>query len=218
TNYTKAMLDAVGVPSYYTILYGDSEERSITSDFSSLQGNHMILGIPDGDDITWLECTSQDAPYGFIGNFTDDRDVLIITPEGGKIVHTKVYGTQENVQENISKVKVDSKGNVTTNFQSTSKGLQYDDKYLLPKKKQEEVDQNYKDRWSYINGFSINEFIFKNDRENISFTENISLTIPNYAYPVGDDFLFCANIFNQNQYIPPRIENRKQNLYIGYGF
>ncbi len=35
---------------------------------------------------------------------------------------------------------------------------------------------------------------------------------------MGNDYLFCANIFNQNQYIPPRIENRKQNLYIGHGY
>ncbi len=218
TNYTKAMLDAVGVPSYYTILYGDTTEQDITSDFSSLQGNHMILAIPDGDDITWLECTSQDAPYGFIGDFTDDRDVLIITPEGGKIVHTTIYETQENLQESNIKVVLDSKGNVTTDFESISSGLQYEDKYLLPKQKQDDIDQYYKNRWSYINGFSLNNFEFNNDREKIVFTEKASVNIPGYANPVGDDYLFCANIFNQRQNVPPRIENRKQNLYIGYGY
>jgi hypothetical protein len=218
TNYTKALLDAVGVPSYYTVLYGDSSKWDIKEDFASFQGNHVILGIPDGDNITWLECTSQDAPYGYIANFTDDRDVLIITPEGGKIVHTKVYETQDNLQENTIKVTLDSKGNVTTNFESNSKGLQYDNKYLLPKKKKDDVDHYYKDRWSYINGFSLNNFEFNNDREKIVFTEKVALTIPGYANPVGNDYLFCANIFNQNHYIPPRIENRKQNLYIGHGF
>ncbi|SRX54614.1 DUF3857 domain-containing protein [Aequorivita sp. CIP111184] len=218
TNYTKAMLEAVGVPSYYTILYGDRSKRNIVADFSSLQGNHMILAIPDGEEITWLECTSQDTPYGFIGDFTDDRDVLIITPEGGKIAHTKVYETEDNSQENVSKVKVDKEGNVIANFKGVSKGLQYDDKYLLPKEKKEDLDEKYKSRWSYINGFSINDVNLNNDREEIAFTENLSLTIPNYANPVGNDYLFCANIFNQNQYIPPRIENRKQNLFIGTGF
>lgn len=218
TNYTKVLLDAVGVPSYYTVIYGDSSERDIISDFTSLQGNHIILGIPNNEEITWLECTSQDTPYGFIGDFTDDRDVLIITPEGGKIAHTKVYKTEENSQENISKVKVDSKGNLTTSFQGISKGLQYDDKYLLPKKKQEEIDQYYKNRWSHINGFSITNVELNNDREAVIFTEDLSLSIPNYANAVGNDFLFCANIFNQNQYIPPRIENRKQNLFIRSGY
>ncbi len=218
TNYTKAMLEAVGVPSYYTILYGDTNERNIVADFSSLQGNHMILAIPDGEEMTWLECTSQDTPYGYIGDFTDDRDVLIITPEGGKIAHTKIYKTEENTQENISKVKVDAKGNATANFQSISKGLQYDNRYLLPKEKKEDLDEKYKNRWSYINGFSINDVKLNNDREEVAFTENLSLTIPNYANPVGNDYLFCANIFNQNQYIPPRIEKRKQNLFIHNGY
>lgn len=218
TNYTKALLDAVGVPSYYTVLYGDTSERNIISDFASIQGNHIILGVPAGDEITWLECTSQDTPYGFIGDFTDDRDVLLITPEGGKIAHTKIYGTEENKQINDSKVKVDDKGTVTASFESISTGLQYDGKYLLPKQKQDDIDQYYKDRWSYINGFSLNNFEFSNDREKIIFTEKASLSLPNYANPVGADYLFCVNIFNQNQYIPPRIENRKQKLYIGSGF
>ncbi|WP_347374158.1 DUF3857 domain-containing protein [Aequorivita sp. Q41] len=218
TNYTKAMLDAVGVPSYYTILYGDTAERDITSDFTSLQGNHMILAIPDEDKITWLECTSQDLPYGYLGDFTDDRDVLLITPEGGKIAHTAVYETENSSQTNTARVKVAADGKVLVDFQSISKGLQYEDKYLLPKKKQDDIDAYFKNRWSYINGFSIDAIEFNNDRENVVFTEKLSLSIPNYANPVGDDFLFCANIFNQNKYIPPRIENRKQNLYIGFGY
>lgn len=218
TNYTKALLDVVGVPSYYTVLYAGNSERDIISDFTSLQGNHVILGIPDGDEITWLECTSQDTPYGYLGNFTDDRDVLIMTPKGGKITRTKVYKTEESTQNNTTNIKVDVNGNVTADFQSVSAGLQYDNKYSLPKKKQDEIDAYYKNKWSYINGFSLNNFGFTNDRENIIFTETISVTIPNYANSVGSDFLFGANIFNQNQYIPPRITNRKQNLYLDYGY
>ncbi|HLW32871.1 MAG TPA: DUF3857 domain-containing protein [Aequorivita sp.] len=218
TNYTKVLLDAVGVPSYYTVLYGDTRERSIDSDFTSLQGNHVILGIPDGDEITWLECTSQNTPYGYIGSFTDDRDVLIITPEGGEITRTKTYHTEENTQQNISKIKVHSDGSVTANLDRISQGLQYEDKYLLPKNKRDEIDEFYKKQWSYINGFSLDNFEFDNDRENIIFTEKVVVSIPNYANLIGNDYLFCANVFNQRNYTPPRIENRMQNLYIGYGY
>jgi hypothetical protein len=35
------------MPSYNTILYGDSY-KDIESDFVSMQGNHMILAIPYG--------------------------------------------------------------------------------------------------------------------------------------------------------------------------
>lgn len=218
TNYTKALLDAVGVPSYYTILYGDRSKWDIMEDFASIQGNHVILGVPDGDEITWLECTSQDAPYGYIGSFTDDRNVLILTPEGGKIVRTKIYEAAESTQKNIVTVKVGPDGSVAANFSSVSRGIQYENKYLLPKKKAEEVDSYYKNRWSYINGFSISDINFINDDKAIAFTETITLDIPNYANAVGNDYLFSPNIFNQNSYIPPRILDRTQKLYIGHSY
>jgi len=218
TNYTQTLLEAVGVPSYYTLVNAGKNKIDIQKDFAILWFNHAILGIPQGDEIIWLECTSQEAPFGYIGDFTDDRDVLIITPEGGKIAHTKIYKTEENSQENSIKVKVDKDGNVIANFQGISKGLQYDDKYLFTKEKKEDLDEKYKNRWGYINGFSITDVILNNDREEVVFTENLSMNIPKYANAVGNDYLFCANIFNQNQYIPPRIETRKQNLFIGTGY
>lgn len=218
TNYTKALLDAVGVPSYYTILYGDVNKWDIMDDFASVQGNHVILGVPDGDKITWLECTSQDTPYGYIGSFTDDRNVLILTPEGGKIVRTKIYEASENTQINNIAVKVEPDGSVAAQFSSVSNGIQYEDKYLLPKKKADEIDNYYKNRWSHINGFSIADINFNDDKKGIAFTETMNIHIPNYANAVGNDYLFSPNIFNQNSYIPPRVLDRNQKLYIGHSY
>lgn len=84
TNYTKALLDAVGITSYFTLVYAQ-QKRNIVKDFSSMQGNHAILNIPNNGNDIWLECTSQTISFGFLGDFTDDRDVLVVTPEGGII-------------------------------------------------------------------------------------------------------------------------------------
>ncbi len=218
TNYTKALLEAVGVPSYYTVLYAGNEEQSIPKDFVAVQGNHAILGIPHEDDIVWLECTSQDAPFGFGGDFSDDRDVLIITPEGGKIVHTKAYSYQENSQENKATIFIESSGALRANFEGISKGLQYDDKYLLENEEKDDLEEHYKERWDYINGFSIDDIRLENNRESIIFSEKLSLVAPNYMSKVGEDLLFCPNVFNQLQYIPPRIKERKQKLHLREGF
>ena len=90
TIYMKALLEAVGVPSYYTIVY-TGKKRHINSDFPSIQGNHAILNIPNKNNDVWLECTSQTLPFGFLGDFTDDRNVLVITPNGGEIKRTPCY-------------------------------------------------------------------------------------------------------------------------------
>lgn len=218
TMYTKSLLEVVGVPSYYTLVNAGENIMEIEENFATPWFNHAILAIPKDDGYTWLECTSQDTPYGYLGDFTDNRDVLIMTPEGGKVTRTKTYTTQENLQTNFTNLTVDAQGNVTAHFKGVSEGMQYDSKYLLPKQKQEDIDRFYKKRWSYVNGFTVDDIKFKNDREEVIFTENIEVSVPNYANPVGEDFLFCPNIFNQNKYIPPRIDDRKQNLFIRHGF
>lgn len=218
TNYTKALLDVVGVPSYYTVLYAGNEERNIDKDFSSMQGNHVILGIPDEENITWLECTSQEVPYSYLGNFTDDRDVLLVTPEGGKIVTTKKYTSKENLQEQKAIVNLDEDGGLTINFSGISWGTQYGDKFRNNNKTVIDQEKEYKNRWGYLNGLTIRDVSLSNDKENISFSENIELYVPNYTTKVGDDFLLCLNALNQSQYIPPRYRDRSQNLYLREGY
>lgn len=218
TNYTKVLLEAVGVPSYYTVLYSGDGKRNITKDFSSLQGDHVILGIPEGEEIIWLECTSQDTPFGFGGDFSDDRDVLIITPEGGKIVHTKVYSAEESLQETIGTIALDANGGIKAGFQQASLGLQYDNKYHYENKTSKEQIRSYKKRWSYITGLEIEDVGIENNKIDIVFTEKLKVYAPKYTTIIGDDLLFCANVFNQSQYIPPRITNRKQQLNISMAY
>ncbi|MCK5400379.1 MAG: DUF3857 domain-containing protein, partial [Flavobacteriaceae bacterium] len=94
TNYTKALMESQGIIAYYTVVYGDNDVRDIESEFVGMQGNHVILNLPNEGNSIWLECTSQKVPFGHIVNFTDDRDVLVITPEGGRIEHTRVYSSK----------------------------------------------------------------------------------------------------------------------------
>ena len=218
TNYTKALLDIVGVPSYYTVLHAGEDEVDFNSDFATIEGNHVILGVPDGDDIIWLECTSQDTPFGYGGNFSDDRDVLIVTPEGGKIVHTKAYTYKESIQENVATVNVNPSGALQADFKGVSQGLQYDDKYRLDNLDADDIEKRFKKRWGHINGFSIENIKLNNNKEDISFTENLNINVPNYCSFIGNDLLFGLNIFTQSVTVPPRFPDRKQKLQIAEGF
>ena len=80
------------------MLWAGERKRSVEKDFSSMQGNHAILNIPNNGNDIWLECTSQTIPFGFLGDFTDDRDVLVVTPEGGIIKRTPAYLNEDNLQ------------------------------------------------------------------------------------------------------------------------
>ena len=218
TNYTMALLKAAGVKSNYTVVYAGKSQRSLEKDFAAMQGNHVILNIPTEDDNIWLECTSQKLPFGFIGDFTDDRDVLVITPEGGEIKHTKKYHVNESSQIISGKYKVSNEGAINAEVQVNSGGIQYDDKYWLETEAQRDLDKHYKKRWLYINGLSISGMDIENDKTNIEFVERVTFEAPNYTKMVGDRMLLTVNAFNRNTHVPDRYRNRKFPLKVKRGF
>ena len=218
SNYTKALLDEVGVTSFYTIVYGGEDVRSIDASFSSLQGNHAILSIPDNNGYITLECTSQSTPFGYNANFTDDRDVLIVTPSGGQIVHTKIYNTNENSQVINSAITLDSLGGFKAKLNITSKGTQYDKYSRIEVQTEKENKLYYKDVFSDINNLQVNRMLFNNDKDNIVFKEDLDLQVDKYVTKAGDRWLMQPNFFNKFKTAPPRYKNRKLPFEIDRGF
>ncbi|MDP3679308.1 MAG: DUF3857 domain-containing protein [Flavobacterium sp.] len=218
TNYTKALLDVVNVPSYYTILYGDRKKLSIQSDFVSMQGNHVILSIPNGNNYTWLECTSQDDPFGYQGTFTDDREVLVIKPDGGEIVRTKVYEDNGNTQISKGTYTLSANGDFSGKIAIVSEGSQYSQKAAIENVQPTEKEAHYKEYWENINNLKINKISFSNDKDKIRLTENVEINAVNYGNFLANKLIFVVNAFNQTNANIKRIRNRKNPLEIQRGF
>lgn len=218
TNYTKSLLEAVGVTSYYTVIDAGRDIKNIDKEFSSLQGNHVILSVPNEGDYTFLECTSQTTPFGYNANFTDDRDALIITPEGGKIIHTKVYDTKGNLQTTKARVKVNALGNIKAEISIVSEGTQYSNHERIQNKTEKEKKSYYKNYLDTINSLELLGLNFNNDKQTIAFTEDIKLTARKYGSKAGDLLLIAPNMFNRIQTIPPRYDNRQLPFEVDRGF
>lgn len=219
TNYTMSLLKAVGVKSNYTVVYAGKSQQSIEKDFTAMQGDHVFLNIPlDNDKNIWLECTSQKVPFGFIGDFTDDRDVLVITPEGGVIKHTKKYNTEESTQIIKGKYSISNSGVIDADLTVSSKGIQYDDKYRLESKTDRDLDVHYKKRWKYINNIVFNTKTIKNNKKDVEFIESIAFQATNYPKMLGNRMLLTLNALNRITNIPDRYRDRKLPLKIKRGF
>lgn len=218
SNYTKSLLNAVDVPSYYTKLYGSREKQNIESDFVSQQGNHIILTIPNEDNYVFLECTSQDDPFGYQANFTDDRDVLVVKPDGGEIVRTKNYENKDNAQISKGNYGIDENGDFSGKITIVSEGSQYGQKYHLETAQPTEKEKRYKEYWDNINNLKINKITFSNDKEKISFAENADISAVNYGAISNNKMIFVVNAFNQNSGTVKRIRNRKNLFEISRGY
>ncbi len=218
TNYTKALLKSQGIESYYSVVYGDQGKIDIEKDFASMQGNHVILNIPNGNEDIWLECTSQTSPFGFLGYWTDDRDVLVVTPEGGMIKHTPLYSDNDNYKVTKANIELSEEGSIVADVSITSEGIAYDSRSVLEKLPKDKKDKHYKDYWDNINGLKIAEIKSSNDTGSVKYVENVKIEAQSYASKAGNDMLFKVNAFDNSGNVPDRYRNRKQPFEITRGY
>ncbi len=214
-NYTKALLSAAGIKSYYTLVYAGSNNKIVDEEFPSSQFNHVIVCAPIDKDTVWLECTNQRVPCGYTGDFTDDRKVFLIDGENSRLIHSRVYPADENCTNRIATVRFndDLSSNATVN--TTYKGLCYDE--ILPIYYADNADKLKKvtQRIS-LPSFSLSDFKYTENRsETPSFDENLNLTVTNYIHKlVGDVALLPLNFMNKLTSIPDKVRNRKSEMSI----
>lgn len=218
SNYTKALLEVVGIPSFYTVIYGGIQRQDVLDDLVSIQGNHAILTIPYEDKNYFMECTSQTTPFGYQGKFTDGRMALLIKPEGGELVKTDETSDVENSQKSKGSFVVDAQGDFKGEVVILSGGTQYESKYLLSRKAKEEQDKFYKNYFFNIENLKVNTLQFEDDRDNVQFKETVNVQAEHYATLSGERILFPANAFNVNRLVPQRYRSRKLPFQIERGY
>lgn len=217
-NYMQALLQAVDIPSLYCVVEAGSSKVSLDESFANaVDGNHIILCIPFENDTTWLECTSNKSPFGYLGDFTDDRLVLACTEEGGKVLRTPAYPSAESLQKRKTTFQVSKEGNLSGTLHTSFTGSQFENHFSnlynsLP-------DQNKQLKKYYdINNIVFNKIDYKViQADGPVLEENLDVHIRNYVVKNGNNYILTPNIFNTQRNIPES-RNRINPLYINRGY
>lgn len=217
SNYTKALLKVVGIESYYSIIYAGSNKKDISSEFVCMQGNHATLAIPHQNKFIFLECTSQDKPFGFEGDFTDDRMALVIKPEGTQMVRTGVYDEKSNIQEINAKYEISAIGGFDAEVEIISKGVRYNDKYTLDRVEKDKLVKYYNNFFNQIENLKMINYNFSNDKENVVFKESLRLKSDNLSKVIDKKMMFPLNVLNQKINIPYKYRVRTTDFEIERG-
>jgi hypothetical protein len=215
SNYTKALLSAVGINSYYTLVRAGAESNSIDESFPSSHFNHVIVCVPLSKDTIWLECTNQRMPCGYNGDFTDDRQVLLIDGENSKLVRTRAYSASENYTERHSNINLINEQSATAEVKTIYKGLSYDN--ILPAYYADDADKKKIVTQSIqLPSFSLDQFSYKENKNMTpSFEENLNISCTNYIHKLANDVvLLPVNFMNKLKSIPEKIRNRKTSMCI----
>jgi len=198
TNYMYSLLKAANIRSCYTLVRAD-EGPSILENFPSQQFNHVILCVPMGKDTTWLECTSQDLPAGYMSEFTGNRKALIIDEAGGTLVSTPRYGIHQNVQVRNIKAKIDGEGNLAMESHTRYGGTQQDGLSALINNLSKEKVKKVLQQNLELSTYDVSDFKYEETRSAMpELKEELDINVSAYATLSGRRIFITPNILNRS--------------------
>jgi hypothetical protein len=211
--YMKSLLNIVEIPSLYTIVRASSNANPIFSDFPSNQFNHIILCVPVENDTIWLECTSQRIPFDYLGSFTDDRDALLVTENGGKLVLTPVYGLNDNISNTRIDAVLDTEGNISASVKANHHGLFYDNM-------DDVIGMDEHDRKEFLMesislpGIELKSYSYTSVPDQPIINQQIAFDVRKYSNVINKQIILRPNILNRVTEAPETVANRKSRLQL----
>ena len=220
SNYMIALLAEAGVKGYYAIIMAGKDAPEVDASFPSPQFNHVIVAVPNKQDTIWLECTSQTNPFGYLGTFTNDRYSLLVNDEGGHLVKTTSYATDQNKRVHVLDVVIEANSNATATVKSEYSGLESEKDGLNWMLNQSADEQK---KWiqknTEIPSFDVSTFNIKGEGDKIpSISLGMTLNLPRYASVSGKRIFFALNLMNKSSFLPSKNENRKNPIVVRNGY
>ena len=217
TNYMQSMLKVIDIPSNPVLVRAGSTVPKVCKEFCSPQFNHIFLTVPLSDeaDTIWLECTSQQAPFNYLGNFTDDRNVLLIDQKGSRIIRSPASTAKDNIRKRAIEAEIQEDGGLKAKVAIQYRGLQQD----YPRAVATLASPREQEKWLQetidLSGVSINEYKFTDiSKDEPLVTLQLDINARQYASKAGKRLLINPNILSQWATVPQKMEERTQPIRI----
>lgn len=216
SNFMRAALKAVDIESLYSVINAGVNEPPMDPDFPSKFSNHVILCVPMGKDSIWLECTSKTTDFAVLGSFTENRNALLITGDGGVLVPTPLSKAAENRFEATSRITLQQDGSGKT-FTAIQTSGEY--KEIMSQVIEEKKDDQ-KEYIVYGLGFKQPDNFSFNKKENLTMlTTELDMSIEKVPeFIAGNKMFLSPRLYKFNSDKLPKAENRKQDYYFSIPF
>lgn len=212
SNYMSALLKAVHIPSYYAIINAGTNKEPASPTFTADPFNHVILCVPFKGDTTWLECTSPFNPFGELGSFTENRNALLVTEDGGKLAHTPRSTMQENQFNSETHISLNADGSAKAQIKILSTG-DYRFTYIEYSSLKTDEQKEY-----YMNALNLKQpsafdLVHANDKNGV---KEMDMTLQYDKFcdiMAGDRQFYRPRAFDLCAFTVPIEEKRKSDYY-----
>ncbi|RYY53358.1 MAG: transglutaminase domain-containing protein, partial [Chitinophagaceae bacterium] len=219
SNYMVALLKEAGIPSLYSLVRAGGDISDVDGSFPSANFNHVIVCVPGTSDTTWLECTSQTVAAGYLGDFTGNRHILLVTDEGGVLVRTPVYTIDQNKQDRKVNAVLSPDGTLLVKTMTSYQGLQQDDLHgMLNALTRDKVHEYLQDQLDFAT-YEVKQFGYDERRASLpEVSERLELEVSNYATITGKRLFINPNIMTRFYRHPAPVKQRQFPVRLGEAY
>lgn len=211
-NYMQALLKYAGIRSYYTLINAGDRVLDIDPDFPAQKFNHVILTIPFERDTVFLECTNKNAPFGYLGCFTQGRWALLVDENDSQLIKTPALTADEVICSRQIRVAVDKE---EVSLHSILRGNEYERFNYLAR----DVDKHTVDKFIRRNilsgSYELSEYrLDEIDRQSASIGLHLEAKQQNIGKRYGKNLLLSGFPLNIPMYETP--EKRSLPVQLDY--
>jgi hypothetical protein len=188
----------------------------VDPDFPHNRFNHVILFVPLKEDSVWLECTSNTLDFGSLDVSTENKNALLITENGGRLISTPASHSHSNIFSAYSKVmlKEDGSGDMETTFQTAGEYREMIDEILKSKRDEQKqsivMDLSFKQpdefELSKKDGGSIHTALLKMSIEKVP------------EFSAGSKLFLAPRLYKIWTRKLPKADNRRLDFYFNFPF
>ncbi|RZL68842.1 MAG: DUF3857 domain-containing protein [Pedobacter sp.] len=217
SNYMKALLKEAGIKSNLVVIGNGRPE--LNSKYASIgQANHMILVVPSAKDTTFLECTNQNYPMGYIGYDNADRNVLMVTENGGKLIRTPKYLSVDNYQVRKTNIQLAEDGLATIAVKSTYGSAKYEHNLSNLLSEPTDVRKRTLQNLGFADAELRHVKFEQGDKKLPIINEEINYTTKQLLTKGADKLFLIINQINREESAPEKITNRRTDFSIPFEY
>ena len=209
SNYMKSMLVYAGIPAYYTLINSGYRPETIDKSFPRQAFNHVIVTVPFENDTVFLECTSKNTPFGYVGTFIQDRDAFPVIPGSGRFIQTPGLTPEDVLCKKT--VRVDEAN--SAEIEMVYRGYEYEMMtYYHRNADKDQADKHIRSLLSDISSSIFAWELFASDNNQPEITLKATGKLQNQVKKYGNDMLLPNFPYKLPYFESP--EKRTENVRI----
>jgi hypothetical protein len=215
TNFMMAMLKQVDIKSYPVLVFNNQEPYNPIQSFANPQFNHVILYVPEED--LFLECTSSSYPMNFIGSGNENRQGLLVSEDGGRLIDIPATPHDQNRIHHQYDILLQPDGSSRLKGTIDYQGIPHSLIRSMENRYSQEEKENYILETLDLPAFSIQQLQLQSDDHRPSASMAFEYQVYKYATKAGKRLFIPINRLNPQTFVPAKDENRIHELEIREG-